>query len=207
MNILVVGCGRLGSQLAETLTRYGHNVSVIDENADNFHRLRDDFNGLTVTGMPMDMSVLRSAGIEMCDAVAVVTPDDNLYITVSQIIKEFFKIQNVIARINDSAREVVFNHFGLSTVCPTNLASSAMYTALTQPFEEKQITIGTCTMSFHVRKVGSALEGKILSSLPLAKNQIITGVLHQDGSTSLYDGRQDMVLRATDKIIYTDLVD
>ena len=95
MNILVVGCGKLGSRLANTLSEQGHTVSVIDHKEEAFNQLSDDFDGLTVLGMPMEMNVLREAGIESCDAVAVVTPDDNLNITVSQIVKEFFYIENV----------------------------------------------------------------------------------------------------------------
>ena len=62
--------------------------------------------------MPLDMTVLKKAGVESCDAMAVVTPDDNLNITVSQIAQEFFGVKNVVARISDPAREKVFKSFG-----------------------------------------------------------------------------------------------
>ena len=85
MNVLVIGSGRLGRYLADMLDREGHDVAIIDENADNFRQLDKDFSGITVEGVPMDMEVLKEAGIESCDAVAAATPDDNLNITVSQI--------------------------------------------------------------------------------------------------------------------------
>ena len=97
MNVLVVGCGKVGSRLARLLAQRGHNVSVIDREEDMFSQLGEDFDGVTVTGMPMDMDVLRNAGVEWCDAVAVVTPDDNLNITISQIVnrtKYTFSIWN-----------------------------------------------------------------------------------------------------------------
>ena len=93
MNVLVVGCGKVGSRLARLLAQRGHNVSVIDREEDMFSQLGEDFDGVTVTGMPMDMDVLRNAGVEWCDAVAVVTPDDNLNITISQIVKTFFQVE------------------------------------------------------------------------------------------------------------------
>ena len=89
MNILIIGCGNLGSVLANEFDRNGHDVSVVDENPDRIHLLHEDFDGLFVTGIAMDMDVLRDAGVESCDAVAVVTSDDNLNITVSQIVKKF----------------------------------------------------------------------------------------------------------------------
>ena len=84
-SVLVVGSGRLGRFLADMLDREGIDVAIIDENADNFRQLDKDFTGITVEGNPMDMGMLKEAGIESCDAVAAATPDDNLNITVSQI--------------------------------------------------------------------------------------------------------------------------
>ena len=74
MNVLVIGSGRLGRYLADMLDREGHDVALIDENEDNFRQLDKDFSGITVEGVPMDMEVLKQAGIESCDAVAAATP-------------------------------------------------------------------------------------------------------------------------------------
>ena len=116
-------------------------MAIVDSDVDNFRALSDEFTGITVCGMPMDMQVMQNAGIENCDAVAVVTPDDNLNITVSQVVKKFFGVENVLARISDPAREKVFKKFGLKTVCPTNLAGDAMFVALTQSFDNKNMTL------------------------------------------------------------------
>ena len=99
MNILIIGCGRVGISLAERLDAHGHDVAIVDSDVDNFRALSDEFTGITVCGMPMDMQVMQNAGIENRDAVAVVTPDDNLNITVSQVVKKFFGVENVLARI------------------------------------------------------------------------------------------------------------
>ena len=207
MNVLVVGCGRLGTQLAEWLDHSGHDVSVIDANADNFNRLDEDFDGLTVAGMPMDMSVLRSAGVEGCDAVAVVTPDDNLNITVSQIVREFFGVKNVVARISDPAREEVFTHFGLKTICPTQLASSAMFAALTQPWEERQLTFGTSTVAYNPREIDRQTAGRPIDSLTPRAGEIILGVVHKNGRMTLYDGKQRLILEEGDRVVYTSISD
>ena len=207
MNVLVIGCGHLGSRLAEVLWHHGHHVSIVDMNEDSFRQLSDDFDGMTVTGMPMDLTVLRSAGIEGCDAVAVVTSDDNLNITVSQIVIEFFHIENVVARVTDPAREKAFSHFGMKTVCQTKLSCGAIFTALTSSWQEKQVTFGTCTVSFQLRDVDHFLIGRTLDAVPMKAGEIITGVLDENGRVSLYDGRQKIVLNATDRIIYSRIVD
>lgn len=207
MNVLVIGCGNLGSRLAEILCHHGHEVSIIDTSEDSFRKLSEDFDGMTITGMPMDLTVLRSAGIEGCDAVAVVTSDDNLNITVSQIAVEFFGIDNVVARITDPAREKVFNHFGLKTVCQTKLSSGAIFSALTSRDQEKQLTFGTSTISFQVRDIDSFLIGRTLDTIPVKSGEIITGVIDSDDNVTLYDGRQKIVLNPDDRIIYTKITD
>jgi trk system potassium uptake protein TrkA len=203
MNVLVVGCGKVGTRLAEILDHFGHNVAVVDSDEDRFSQLSDDFDGITVAGMPMDMAVLRNAGVEGCDAVAAVTADDNLNITVSQIVRKFFGVRNVVARINDPAREVVYNHLGLKTICSTKLTCSAMFTALTQPWEEKQVTFDTCTLAISMWQVEDSYFGKTLDTLPVRPSEVITGVLHNDGNTTLYDGRQKIVMRDGDRVLFT----
>lgn len=207
MNVLVIGCGNLGSRLADTLCHHGHYVSVIDINAESFDLLDEDFDGMTVVGMPMDMTVLRSAGVEGCDAVAVVTSDDNLNITVSQIVREFFGIENVVARITNPAREKVFKDFGLKTVSQTKLSCRAIFSALTSRWKEDQISIGASTIAFNLKEVESILIGRSLDTVPVKPGEIIMGVLDKDGNVELYDGRQKIVLNPTDMIIYNKVVD
>ncbi len=126
MNILIVGCGKVGSYLARVLEKLGHDVSLVDRSssalnpADNI-RL-EGFSGLCVCGEPIDVDVLRSAGIESCDAVVAATPDDNTNIMVAEIATKFFGIKNVTARIYDPARQEAFSdRTDIHTICPTIL--------------------------------------------------------------------------------------
>ena len=82
MNILIIGCGRLGSRLAKKLDRLGHDIAVVDRQVEAFENLDESFSGITFTGNPIDLEILRAAGIESCDAVAATKPEDNLNITV-----------------------------------------------------------------------------------------------------------------------------
>jgi trk system potassium uptake protein TrkA len=207
VNVLVIGCGRLGSRLAGLLDKQGHDVTVVDCNPDAFHNLKKDFGGITIVGMPMDSKVLRSAGVEGCDAMAVVTPDDNLNITVSQMAREFFGIENVLARISDPLRENIFKRFGLKTVCPTNLAGDAISSALTLPWEPQTVTIGTSTVSFHSKKVDHAHAGIKLSDVPRTEGERIFGVIGTDGQMTLCRGTEKMVLSEGDRVVLTSVID
>lgn len=207
MNVLIVGCGKTGSLLARLLDQQGHNVSVVDQNGDLFAKLGEDFNGVAVAGMPMDMDVLRNAGIECCDAVAVTTADDNLNITVSQIVKTFFQVENVVTRISDSTREAAFQHLGLASVCSTNLVVSSVYAALTQPLEEKQFTFLNATMAVNAVPLDSSDVGRNLDSLPRRTGESVIGVLHPSGSVTIDDGEKRIELHTGDRLLTVHGVD
>lgn len=119
MLILIAGCGRLGSKLAETLSVEGHDVVVI-ANADELKRLGNNFDGLAIAGNPIDEDILKKAGIEKADAVFSVTADDNINVMVAQIAKNLFNVSLVLARISDPKRDIFYKKLGLDTVCPTN---------------------------------------------------------------------------------------
>ena len=122
MYIIIAGCRKVGSHLATLLSQTNHDVVVIDSDPDNFQMLGSGFNGLTITGMPIDEDVLRSAGIEKADALAAVSSDDNMNVMISQVATNLFHVPKVITRVYDPERETVFRKLGLTTICPTMLA-------------------------------------------------------------------------------------
>jgi len=127
MYIIIVGCGRLGAQLATKLSEEGHDVAVVDHDPDNFSRLSDEFNGATITGVEFDMEVLKSAGIEHADGFAAVTNGDNMNIMAAQVAKTIFKVPMVVARVFDPVKGETYRALGLETVCPTTSAANIIY--------------------------------------------------------------------------------
>ncbi len=122
MYIIIAGCRKVGSNLAIELSQSNHDVVVIDNDPDNFELLGSGFNGLTITGMPIDEDVLRSAGIEKADALAAVSNDDNMNVMISRVASDIFHVPRVVTRVYDPEREIVFSKLGLQTICPTTLA-------------------------------------------------------------------------------------
>ena len=123
MLVLILGCGRVGARLANVLDGEGHDVRVIDGNADSFRRLAQDFKGQTIVGQGIDDDTLRRAGIEKADVFAAVTNDDNTNIMASQMAKVLHNVPKVITRIYDPIREETYQTLGLETVCPTALGA------------------------------------------------------------------------------------
>ncbi|MDR1627426.1 MAG: TrkA family potassium uptake protein [Oscillospiraceae bacterium] len=206
MNTLVVGCGELGSRLADMLCRHGHNVSVVNDDLESFKLLSDDFDGITVAGVPMDIEVLKKAGAENCDAVAITTDDDNLNITISQIVREFFGVQNVVTRIIDPAREKIFKHLGFQIMCETKLSTEAMFSVLVEKTSVKQITFGASTLSFLIRDAEQVLIGRSMHEIPHRSSELVVGVINKENDVTLNTEKNNAVISSTDKIIYAKII-
>ncbi|MBB2942383.1 trk system potassium uptake protein TrkA [Actinoplanes lutulentus] len=127
MHVVIMGCGRLGSTLAQKLDADGHQVAVIDQNADAFRRLGDNFGGVTVNGIGFDRDVLRAAGIERADAFAAVSSGDNSNIISARLARETFGVSRVVARIYDSRRAQVYERLGIATIATIRWASDRMF--------------------------------------------------------------------------------
>ena len=124
MNVVIMGCGRVGARVASILDHNGHSITVIDTNRDAFKRLSPEFSGDTVIGTGIDEDILKSAGIEQADAFVAVTNGDNRNIMAAQVARIMFKVPQVIVRIYDPVREDTYRRLGLSTVCPTTTISA-----------------------------------------------------------------------------------
>ena len=116
MHIVIMGCGRVGAMLATGLEKRGHSVAVIDVNVEAFRRLGQDFNGVTIKGVGFDREVLEAAGIRRADGFAAVSSGDNSNILAARVVKENYHIDNVVARIYDQGRAVVYERLGIPTV-------------------------------------------------------------------------------------------
>jgi trk system potassium uptake protein TrkA len=124
MQVVILGCGRVGARLAQLMEAEGHDVAIIDSNPEAFNRLPEDFKGQTVLGTGIDVDVLKAAGIGKADAFAAVTNFDNTNIMACEVAKEIFGVKQVLARIYDPGREGMYHQLGLQTICPTTLVST-----------------------------------------------------------------------------------
>lgn len=118
VHFVIMGCGRVGATLAQTLEGDGHSVAVIDQNPEAFRRLDPEFNGKKVTGVGFDRGTLQQAGIEDAYAFAAVSDGDNSNIIAARVVRETYGVENVVARIADSGRAEVYRRLGIPTVAP-----------------------------------------------------------------------------------------
>ena len=122
--IAILGCGRVGARLALSLAEAGHEVIVIDSNADQFHRLGERFPGKTVMGDGLDIDILAEAGIEGADVFVAATNGDNTNVMSAQVACRRFKVCRSIVRMYDPIRAGAYREeFGINTICPTEIVS------------------------------------------------------------------------------------
>ena len=121
MKVVIMGCGRVGAQLAALLDSEEHQVTVLDVNSGSFRRLIPTFKGTALLGDGTDEDSLRKAGIEEADAFVAVTQGDNRNVMAAQIAKHTFNVPKVICRIYDPLREELYQTLGLDAISPTTV--------------------------------------------------------------------------------------
>ena len=148
MHVVVVGCGRVGSELAAALERDSHTVAVVDKNRNAFRRLPERFTGRAVLGFGFDRDALDQAGIGEATALAAVTSGDNSNILTARIARETYGLSCVVARIYDPRRAVIYQRLGIPTVATVAWTTEQVLRRLTpdQPVDEWTDASGAVTL-------------------------------------------------------------
>ena len=119
---IIIGCGRLGANLANTLSEEGESVLILDKSKDSFRKLSPSFGGLAMEGDGTEPDILKAANIRRADTVIAVTNNDNINIMIAQIARECFSVKRIISRLYDPERECVYRELGIDTICPAVLS-------------------------------------------------------------------------------------
>ncbi|MCX7705070.1 MAG: TrkA family potassium uptake protein [bacterium] len=186
MYFIVIGCGKVGSQLARFLSE-NHNVVVIDKNPSSFQALQPVFNGITITGNCINLDILRDAGIERCDGIAAVTDDDNVNIVVAQIAKKMFNINKCIVRIVDPVKNEIYRKLGYDVISGQRLIAAII--------RDKLIEKGTTTyivesgeITFLETLINGKKSGSRVSELNIPDEFKVVVVVRSDGPIIPDDG-------------------
>ncbi len=166
MYAIIVGCGRVGSLLAVTMSGRGHNIVIIDSDAERFKKAGQQFTGETLLGDGTDISILKEGGIARADALIMATNDDNSNLMGAQIARVMFGVKRVIVRIKDPNKFSVYREYSLEMVSATNLAASKIFDILsTQPEIETIGSLGNGNAKIVRFRLASDAACKALSRL------------------------------------------
>lgn len=165
MHVVVVGCGRVGSGVAVQLESQGHTVSIIDRSKRSFDRLPPDFKGTKVVGSGFDREALDAAGAHDAGALASVTNGDNSNILCARIARETYGIANVVARIYDPERAVIYQRLGIPTVATVSWTTTQVLRWLLPEDDSVEWRDATGALLFVERILPDGWAGKRLEEL------------------------------------------
>ena len=163
-----MGCGRVGSSLALSLEKLGHDVAVIDQEESAFRRLGSSFEGRRVTGIGFDRDTLTEAGIDKAYAFAAVSSGDNSNILAARVARETFGVEHVVARIYDPGRAEVYQRLGIPTVATVKWTSDQMLRRLLPQGHVPELVDPSGHVVIAEVTVNPAWVGRRLTALELA---------------------------------------
>jgi len=180
MHVIIVGCGRVGSELAKLLSNEGHDVVVVDKNVSSFDRLGETFNGVTLTGNGFSLDLLKQAGIEKADAFCAVTNGDNTNIISAQAAKKIFSVPKVIARVYDPQRAHIYAALGMDIISGTILFASMIRDKIIESRFSSYL-IETKDLGVIEIEVKSGLKGQLIKNINVPGEFMVVAIRRMDG--------------------------
>jgi len=184
MKFIVVGCGRTGATLAQSLCQKGHEVSVIDQDETAFSRLGAEFTGRTFEGLAFDRDVLLRAGIEKAQGVAAVTNDESANTIVCRIARDYFHVPNVVARLYEPERAALYDMMEVPTVSSVTWRVLRLEQLLCQPTMSIIGTLGNGEVQMVEIDATEGLSGRAVSEFIHPGRTTDVAIMH-GGAASL----------------------
>jgi len=185
MNLIVVGCGRVGAELCYHLFKRAHQVVVVDIDKQSFNRLHPDFRGRTLEGEGLAEGVLERAGIREADGLAAVTNSDTLNAVVAHAARTIYNVQNVVARNYDPNLRTVIEAFGLQIVGSTSWGAQRVEELLMNPLQKMVYSTGNGEVEIYELHIPEKWNDRTLGELMEPLKQCYPVALSRAGRSSL----------------------
>ncbi|MCL1692661.1 MAG: TrkA family potassium uptake protein [Actinomycetia bacterium] len=196
--VVVAGCGRVGSDLALHMAEEGHDVSIIDDRPGKLEALGTTFNGTTHFGRPIDIRLLKEAGIEFADAFAAVTNSDNMNVMSVQLAKQVFGVPRTLARLDDPGRADSYRTLGISYVAGAQLTANVIFERLVDEEFEYHVTFSGGDVEVVEMHLGSKANGLTVEGLEV-ESQLRVAAVRRGDRTHIPDS--SFTLREGDLVV------
>ncbi len=193
--IIIVGCGRVGVELALSISQQGYAVTIVDQNPHAFDRLGPDFRGRTVQGEAFDREALARAGIETAHAFAAVTASDSANIVAARIARDIFHVEHVVARVYNPRRAPIYEKLGLQTITSSSWGAKRIEELILHPGLQSMFAAGNGEVQIYEVSVSEEWAGRKAGDLVPAEGAILVA-LARGGRGSL--PTRDTVLQTHD---------
>jgi trk system potassium uptake protein TrkA len=182
MKVIVMGCGRIGSQVSKLLDEQGHDVTVIDHDQNAEGRLPKTFKGRLVKGLGFDRSVLADAGIEQADAFVAASQSDNANIVAARTARNIFHVPRVVARLYDPRQAEIYERLGLTTISSTVWGAERIYQVLTHTDLDVWETFGRGEVSLVHLETPPQLVGRRVGQLNVTGELLVVSITRNNAA-------------------------
>lgn len=179
MKVIIMGCGRVGEQVARLLSDEGHAVTVVDYDASALARLGPQFKGQQVKGIGFDRRVLIAAEIEQADAFAATSSSDNVNIVAARLARNVFHVPKVVARLYDPRRAEIYRRLGLVTISSTSWGARRIHELLTHANLDPVMTLGNGEVVLIEVEAPPRLVGRTVNNLTVPGETHVTAITRQ----------------------------
>jgi len=180
MKIIIMGCGRVGLQVSQLLVEHGHEVTVIDHDANALARLGPDFRGKVVQGLGFDKNVLIEAGVETAEGFIAASSSDNANIVAGRIARQIFHVPRVVARLYDPVRAEVYQRLGLTTISSTQWGAERIVEVVTHSDLDVLQVFGDGGTTLVRVEVPSRLNGYHVAQMNIPGEVLVTAITRDD---------------------------
>jgi trk system potassium uptake protein TrkA len=179
MKVIIMGCGRVGEQVSQLLASEGHDVAVIDYDAEALARLGKNFKGQRIKGIGFDRDVLIEAGIEHADAFAATSSSDTANIVAARIARNVFYVPRVIARLYDPRKAEIYQRLGLTTISSTTWGAERIHELMTHTDLDPVRSFGSGDVHLLEIETPAYLIGRMVKNLSIAGEIGIVAITRQ----------------------------
>ena len=180
MKVIVMGFGRIGSQVSKLLANQQHDVTIIDHDANAGNRIDPTFKGRVIKGLGFDRKILIQAGIEQAEAFVAASTSDNANIVAARIARNIFHVPRVVARLYDPLRAEIYQRLGLTTVSATNWAAERIYQELTHTDLDVWESFGRGEVSLVHLETPSHLFGRTVNQLNVPGEVMVISIARKE---------------------------
>ncbi len=184
MQSIIIGCGRVGAGLAQSLCQRSQSVTVVDQEATAFERLGAGFTGQTIVGTGFDRDVLLHAGIECADGLAAVTGRDETNVVLARLARQMFRVPRVIARLHDPRHAEVYRRLGIQTITPLTWGIQRLAELLRYAQLNTTLSLGSGEVDIVEVELPYLLVGRTVNELTLV-GEIHVAAISREGHTFL----------------------
>jgi trk system potassium uptake protein len=180
MKTIIMGYGRIGSQVGKLLTEQQHDVTIIDHDSDADGRLGPNFKGRIIRGLGFDHNILIQAGIEEAEAFVAASHSDNANIVAARIARNIFHVPRVVARLFDPIRAEIYQKLGLTTISPNNWGAERILQVLTHSEMDVWETFGRGEVSLVHMDAPPQLIGRTVNQLNVPGELLVASITRNE---------------------------